>query len=56
MPGGELEKMRIIAYNDPDLDDSHKVGQPFDAIRSTIKSSLPKDKVRAAVAGSNALP
>ncbi len=32
MPGGELEKMRIIAYNDPDLDDSHKVGQPFDAM------------------------
>jgi phage tail protein X len=29
---GKLEKLRIIAYNNPDLADSHKVGAPFDTM------------------------
>src|SRR5688572_16873050 len=29
---GKLEKMRIIAYNNPDLADGNKVGDPFDAM------------------------
>ncbi len=40
MPGGELEKMRIIAYNDPDLEDSHQVGEPFDALMNPDKYTL----------------
>jgi hypothetical protein len=32
MANGELEKMRIIAYNNPDLADSHQVGDPFYAM------------------------
>lgn len=32
MPGGELEKMKIYAYNNPELSDQHQVGDPFVAL------------------------
>jgi hypothetical protein len=32
MAAGEFEKLKIIAYSDPDFADSHQVGEPFEAL------------------------
>ena len=32
MPNGQLEKMKIYAYNNPELSNQHQVGQPFVAM------------------------
>src|SRR5688500_14234094 len=32
MPEGKLEKIKILAYNNPDYSDSHQVGDPFTAM------------------------
>ena len=32
MPNGQLEKMKIYAYNNPELSTQHQVGEPFTAM------------------------
>ena len=32
MPNGQLEKMKIYAYNNPELSNQHQVGEPFTAM------------------------
>lgn len=40
MAQGQLEKMKIFAYNDPHCDDAHKVGEPFIALVNPETYSL----------------
>ena len=40
MAQGKLEKMKIIAYNDPHCEDSHKVGDAFSALVNPETYSL----------------
>lgn len=40
MAQGKLEKMKIIAYNDPHCEDSQKVGEPFSALVNPESYSL----------------
>lgn len=40
MSGGHLEKMKIFAYNDPELSKAHQVGQPFTALMNPESYSI----------------
>jgi hypothetical protein len=40
MPGGQLEKMKIYAYNNAEMSDSQQVGQPFVALVNPETYSL----------------
>lgn len=40
MPGGQLEKMKIFAYNNPEMGDSHQVGDPFVAMMNPEAYSI----------------
>lgn len=40
MAAGKLEKMRIYAYNDPEMGDQHQVGKPFTAMMNPETYSI----------------
>lgn len=40
MPGGQLEKMKIYAYNNPELSAQHQVGEPFVAMMNPEAYSI----------------
>lgn len=40
MPGGQLEKMKIFAYNNPELSAQHQVGEPFIAMMNPEAYSI----------------
>lgn len=40
MAAGKLEKMRIFAYNDPEMGDQHQVGEPFTAMMNPETYSI----------------